>query len=306
MGRIKVISIVGPTATGKSFVAMEIARRLGGEIISADSMQVYRYMDIGTAKPSLKDRAEIPHHLIDVAFPDEDYNAARFAQDALKAAELIEAGGERIILAGGTGLYIRAFLGGIFEGPGKDSLLRERLTNEASVRGRGYLFERLSEVDPVSAGRIHPNNIQRIMRALEVYYSTGRPISEFQSEHGFVETSFETLKIGVNKPRDALYRAIEQRVDAMIEAGLLEETSKLLSMGYGRGLKSMQSLGYSEMTAAIEGTLTLDDAISELKKNTRNYAKRQITWFKKDKDIRWFSPEDLSIIIETAKEFFES
>lgn len=304
MKRIKVISIVGPTAVGKSAIAMEMARRLGGEIISADSMQVYRFMDIGTAKPSLKDRAEITHHLIDVADPDEDYNAARFRQDALKAAELIEAKGKRIILAGGTGLYIRAFLGGIFEGPGKDPLLRERLEKEAAVHGRGYLFGRLSEVDPVSAKRIHPNHISRIMRALEVYYLTGRPISEFQSEHGFAENRFETLKIGVIRTRDALYAGIEQRVHAMMEEGLLEETSKLLAMGYAPGLKSMQSLGYKEMAAHISGTLTLDDAVSELKKNTRNYAKRQITWFKKDKDIRWFSPGDSSIITETAKEFF--
>src|SRR3990170_5158392 len=204
-------------------IAMELARRLGGEIISADSMQVYRHMDIGTAKPSLKDRSEIPHHLIDVANPDEDYNAARFRQDALKATELIEGRGKRIILAGGTGLYVRAFLSGIFEGPGKDSLLRERLEKEASAHGRGYLHDRLSEVDPVSAKRIHPNHISRVMRALEVYYSTGRPISEFQSEHGFTENRFETLKIGVLRTRDELYRAIGQRGEGMMEEGGLKE-----------------------------------------------------------------------------------
>lgn len=304
MGRIRVVSIVGPTAAGKSMIAMELARRLGGEIISADSMQVYRYMDIGTAKPSLKDRAEIPHHLIDVVLPDEDYNAARFRQDAIKAAELIESRGKRVIIAGGTGLYLRAFLSGIFEGPGKDSLLRERLENEMAIHGRRYLYDKLSEVDPVSAKRIHPNHISRIMRALEVYYSTGRPISEFQSEHGFTENRFEALKIGVIKTRNELYDAIEQRVRAMMRDGLLKETETLLSLGYGPGLKSMRSLGYKEMTGHIEGRLTLDDAVSELKKNTRNYAKRQITWFKKDKDVRWFSPEDLSTIMESAKEFF--
>lgn len=304
MGRIRVVSIVGPTAAGKSMIAMELARRFGGEIISADSMQVYRYMDIGTAKPSLKDRGEIPHHLIDVVLPDEDYNAARFRQDALKAAELIDGRGNRVIIAGGTGLYVRAFLSGIFEGPGKDSILRERLEKEAVVHGRRYLHERLSEVDPVSAKRIHPNHISRIMRALEVYYSTGRPISEFQSEHGFTENRFETLKIGVIKTRDGLYDAIEQRVQAMMRDGLLKETETLLSLGYGPGLKSMRSLGYKEMTGHIEGKLTLGDAISELKKNTRNYAKRQITWFKKDKDVKWFFPEDVSAIIETVKEFF--
>lgn len=304
MGRIRVVSIVGPTAAGKSVIAMELARRFGGEIISADSMQVYRYMDIGTAKPSLKDRAEIPHHLIDIVDPDEDYSAARFRQDALKAAELIESRGNRVIIAGGTGLYVRAFLGGIFEGPGKDSLLRERLEKEAVVYGRRYLYERLSEVDPVSAKRIHPNHISRIMRALEVYYSTGRPISEFQSEHGFTENRFEALKIGVIKTRDTLYDAIEQRVQAMMRDGLLKETETLLSLGYGPGLKSMRSLGYKEMTGHIEGRLTLDEAVSELKKNTRNYAKRQITWFKKDKDVKWFFPEDVPAITEAVKEFF--
>jgi len=303
-GRIKVVSIVGPTAAGKSMIAMELARRLGGEIISADSMQVYRHMDIGTAKPSLKDRSEIPHHLIDVANPDEDYNAARFRQDALKATELIAGRGKRIILAGGTGLYVRAFLSGIFEGPGKDSLLRERLEKEAAVHGKSYLYDRLSEVDPVSAKRIHPNHISRITRALEVYYSTGRPISEFQSEHGFAEDRFEALKFGVIKTRNELYDAIEQRVQAMMRDGLLKETETLLSLGYGPGLKSMRSLGYKEMTGHIEGRLTLDEAISELKKNTRNYAKRQITWFKKDKDVKWFFPEDLPAITETVKEFF--
>lgn len=302
MERSKIILVLGPTATGKSRLAVELAGAFNGEIINADSMQVYKHMDIGTAKPSKEELKAVHHHLIDIVTPDEDYTAARFRKDALLKIDGIRSRGRNAFIVGGTGLYIKVLTKGIFEGPEGDRSLREALEKEARELGSMALYERLKEVDPVSALSIHPNNMVRVIRALEVYSISGRPISEFQKEHGFSDSPFDALKIGLVKERAALYLDIEKRVDNMMERGLIEETKKLVSMGYSPDLKAMCGLGYKEMVGFLSGKTGLAGAVELLKKNTRHYAKRQMTWFKKDPEIRWFSPEQKKDIINLVKE----
>jgi tRNA dimethylallyltransferase len=301
MEKAKVVIIAGPTASGKSALAAELAMAFNGEVVSADSMQVYKYMDIGTAKPSKETLESVPHHLIDVVDPDSDYTAASFRKDAIRKIREINGRGRSAFIAGGTGLYIKALTKGLFDGPAADKSLREGLRREAEERGAEHLYNRLREVDPVSAESIHQNNIVRIIRALEVYESSGRPISEFHREHGFHEDPFDAVKVGITKERALLYGDIEKRVDRMMADGLPEETERLLNMGYGPHLKPMRALGYREMTGYINGELGLDEAVGLLKKNTRNYAKRQMTWFRNDPGIIWFSPEQKKDIMELVE-----
>lgn len=304
MNKIKIVVIVGPTASGKSVLAMELAEMFNGEIVSADSMQVYRYMDIGTAKPAKEQRTKIPHHLIDVADPDEEFTAARYNKEASKAICEIHNRGKNVFVAGGTGLYIKALTKGLFEGPGSDMRLRSEFAMLSSgSEGAKYLYERLKEVDQEAASRIHPNNMARIMRALEVYSLTGKPISVFQKGHSFSEEPYEVTKIGLAVDRKSLYKGIEDRVDNMIKAGLLEEVRRLLAMGYSSVLKAMCGLGYKEIVGHIQNKYSLEDAVVEIKKNTRRYAKRQMTWFRKEADIRWFAPDKKEDIMTLVKEF---
>ncbi len=302
-GKPRAIVITGPTASGKTTLSVELSEIFSCEIVSADSMQVYRYMDIGTAKPPKELRRRVRHHLIDMVDPDEDYNAARYSKDAMEAILDIQGRGKDVIIAGGTGLYIRALLYGLFEGAGADPEVRRRLLEEAQRRGREHLYHKLLEVDPEAAHSIHPRNINRIVRALEVLYTTGRPISTLQREHGFREERLLTLKIALTKPREILYKDIEARVDRMIEEGLLEETERLLKMGCSRELKPLQAIGYKEMVDHIDGKTTLDEAIRRLKRHTKEYAKRQLTWLRKEKDIIWFNPEQKEDIIDRVKTF---
>ncbi|MBI5810524.1 MAG: tRNA (adenosine(37)-N6)-dimethylallyltransferase MiaA [Deltaproteobacteria bacterium] len=301
MKKIKIVVITGPTASGKSALAALLSRLFNGEIISADSMQVYRYMDVGTAKPPEEDRRAVPHHLIDVADPREDYTAERFRKEAADKIREIRGRGKNVFVAGGTGLYIKALLFGIFEGPEADISLRDELLREAELNGAEALFERLKEADPVAASKTHPNNLRRVIRALEVYSLTKRPISEFQQEHGFREAGYDALKIGLVRERAALYRDIENRVDRMMEEGLLDETRALIERGFNMRLKPMRGLGYKEMADCLNGELSLDEAVALLKKNTRRYAKRQMTWFRKDNGIAWFSPEEKEDIVSLVK-----
>ncbi|MFQ5442427.1 MAG: tRNA (adenosine(37)-N6)-dimethylallyltransferase MiaA [Thermodesulfobacteriota bacterium] len=299
--KIKVVVIAGPTATGKSGVAVELCRLFNGEVINADSMQVYRFMEIGTAKPRVEERGEIPHHLIDVVDPDEDYTAARFRRDAHIKIEEIHARGKNPFVVGGTGLYIKALTKGIFEGPGPDPRLREKLLREAGEKGGESLYRRLEEIDPVSAGAIHPNNLQRVVRALEVFYLSKRPISEFQREHAFTEAPYDTLIIGLDKERERLYRGIDERVERMMEEGLVEETRGLMEMGYSTDLKPLGGLGYKEVSAFLRGDISLEEAARLIKRNTRRYAKRQLTWFKKYPEIKWFNPDEKGAIISAVR-----
>lgn len=285
--KLKIIVIVGPTAVGKSKVAIELALRFGGEIINADSMQVYRYMDIGTAKPSKEDRERVRHHLIDIRNPDEDFDAAMFREDASKAIADIVRRGRLPVVVGGTGLYIKALTEGIFDAPGSDKELREKLRKEAKVSGISALYRKLSEVDPDASRNIDPLNTHRIIRALEVFYLTGKPISQHHKEHAFSERPYDVFKIGLNKEREALYKDIDDRIENMVKAGLVDEVRRTIEMGYGLDLKAMKALGYSQICRYLEGEYDLEEAVRLIKRDTRHYAKRQMTWFRKDAGINW-------------------
>jgi len=304
--KARVLVICGPTASGKSELALGLARRLDGEIVNADSMQVYRGMDIGTAKPSTQQRAEIPHHLIDVADPDHPFSAADFAEAADRAIRDIDSRGKRTIVVGGTGLYIRALLKGLVDSPGDTGVIRQGLRTEARERGNQAMLEELHQVDPELAERIHPNNMVRILRALEVFRLTGIPLSRYQQVHGFSGQRYQSLQIGIRVERPLLYSRIDQRVDRMLEQGLLQEVRQLLSAGFNPDTKAMRAIGYKEMTAYLAGEYSLNEAIRLIKRNTRHYAKRQLTWFNADRDILWLEyPSEFDTILATAIDFFD-
>lgn len=292
----KIIIICGPTAVGKTALAVELARHFSGQIIGADSMQVYRHMDIGTAKPTAAEQARVAHHMIDIIAPDEPFDAARYAE--LAGTKIFKLARQRVtpFVVGGTGLYIKALLHGLFDAEGSDPEVRRRLKQEAASHGIESLHERLRRRDPESAGRLHPNDRYRILRALEVVETTGKPISRYHREHGFSEQPFEALKIALNMDRAALYARIDQRVDAMIAAGFLAEVKSLLARGYSADLKSMQSIGYRHLVDFIQGRLSWEACLRTLKRDHRRYAKRQLTWFGADPQIIWHEPGQLDEI----------
>ena len=305
--RPKIVVIVGPTASGKSTVALELARRFEGEIISADSMQVYTYMDIGTAKPSSEERKLVRHHLVDILYPDEEFSAALFREEAQRAITDISERGGRAMVVGGTGLYIKALTSGLIKGGEVDPAIREQLQSEAQTGGRERLYRRLQEVDQATAARLHPHDTYRIIRALEVYERTGHPISAFRQRHRFEEAPYHVLKIGLTLEREDLYCRIDRRVDGMIERGLKEEVQRLLEMGYAPSLKTMQSLGYKQMAEHLVGTYDLSETIRRIKRDTRRYAKRQITWFKADNQIRWAEyPRQRDVIVRMIEGFWHN
>jgi tRNA dimethylallyltransferase len=301
----KVIVICGATGIGKTAVGIELAEMLGGEIVSADSMQIYRYMDIGTAKPTPAEMARIAHYMIDIVGPDEDYDAVQFSKQARdRIAEIVDRG--RIpFIVGGTGLYIKALLHGFFQSKPVDPQIRNRLKQEAEENGSRVLHERLQKIDPATADRLHPNDSYRILRALETIESTGKSISELHQKHRFEDEPYTALKIGLQMDRQKLYPRIDKRVDLMIEAGLVEEVTKLLKMGYTAELKSMQSIGYRHVVEFIKERLPWDECVGTLKRDTRRFAKRQFTWFGADQQIRWYRPDQLNEIIRLVKEFLE-
>jgi tRNA dimethylallyltransferase len=303
----RIVALVGPTATGKSSLALELVQRFRGEIISADSVQVYRGMDIGTAKPSAKDRRIIPHHLIDILDPDENYSAALFRQQADNIIGELHKRKAAIFVVGGTGLYLKALTRGLFRGPAANAELRLVLQKKADREGSEVLHHELQKLDPGAASRIHPHDRFRIIRALEVYSLGRKPISLFQREHGFREAPYDVLKIGLCCERKDLYRRIEIRVDRMVEMGWVDEVRSLLNQGYSPGLKSMQSLGYRHILSHLFGDLTLKEAIHLVKRDTRRYAKRQITWFKADPEIFWFpaNQENFQSIESMVARFFK-
>jgi tRNA dimethylallyltransferase len=298
-----VLVICGPTGIGKTAAAIAAAETFGGEVISADSMQVYRFMDIGTAKPTAEERARAPHHLIDVVDPDDDFDAARFSQAAREIALAMDRRGAVPIVAGGTGLYIKAMLRGLFRAKPPDPLTRQRFRQEAAEVGSEVLHRRLAVIDAQAAGRIHPHDTFRIIRALETATATGEPITDHHRRHGFRESPFRVLKIGLDMDRQALYDRIDRRVDAMIDAGLLDEVRGLLSRGYGGDLKSMKSLGYRHMVAFTSGRLTWEEAVRTMKRDTRRFAKRQLTWFRADKEIVWSAPEKIRAVFPKIEAF---
>lgn len=304
--KTKLVVILGPTGVGKSEVAIGAALDVNGEIVNADSQLVYRHMDVGTAKPPLAARKGVPHHLIDIIDPDEDFNAARYRELALAAIGDIAARDRKAIVCGGSGLYLRALLQGLFVGPGKDKAIRERLEAEADASGLGALHTRLREIDAEAGLRIHPNDRHRIVRALEVYEVTGKTISEWQTEHGFQERAFDVLKIGLNRERKALYDLIDRRTHEMIAAGLVGEVERLLEQGYGLDLPALQSIGYRQIGLFLRGEVTLEEAIALIKRDSHHLAKRQLTWFRADKEIRWYDMDrDSEKIVPAVKEFLQ-
>jgi tRNA dimethylallyltransferase len=266
-------------------------------------MQIYRHMDIGTAKPTPEELVQIAHHMIDIVNPDEDYDAVQFSKQARDRIAVIVNRGLIPFIVGGTGLYIKALLHGLFQSKPVDPQTRNRLKQEAEENGSGFLFERLKRMDPAAASRIHPNDIYRIIRALETFESSGKTISDYHQNHGFAEDPFTALKIGLQMDRQNLYVRIDDRVDLMIEAGLVEEVTKLLEMGYTAELKSMQSIGYRHVVGFLEGSLPWDECLRTLKRDTRRFAKRQFTWFGTDQAISWQSPAQLKDIISLVGKF---
>lgn len=287
------VVIVGPTAVGKSEIAIELALVLDGEVVTADSMQVYRGLDIGTAKPSLEERRGIPHHLIDICEPNERFNVARYRDLAHETIADIHRRGKMPILAGGTGLYVKAVLDDfLFPDQGADYELRQSLERMAEEKGPIVLHQRLEAIDPPTAARLHPNDIRRVIRAIEVYETTNKPLSEHLKDAATKKPRYETVMVGLTRPRESLYRRIEKRVDQQIEDGLIDEVKGLLNR-YGDLPVAQQALGYKEIAAYLKGECTLDEAIATLKRDTRHFAKRQFTWFKRDKRIAWIDLEEL-------------
>jgi len=282
----QVVAIVGPTAVGKSALAIRLAETFDGEIVSADSRQVYRYMDIGTAKPTPEARALVPHHLIDVINPDEEFNLAHYQEMAYQAIADIEQRGKLAILAGGSGLYVWAVLGG-FKLPQAppDAELRRSLEEKAAKEGYMALYEELKHVDPDVAQRIDPRNVRRVIRALEVFYTTGLPLSKLQRS----SPSFRTLILGLTTERADLYRQIDARVDSMMERGFVQEVQGLLERGYSLDLPCMSGLGYRQIGQYLKGEIDLSTAVQRIKHETHRFARHQYAWFRpSDKRIHWF------------------
>ncbi|GMV38003.1 MAG: tRNA dimethylallyltransferase [Fimbriimonadales bacterium] len=287
--RADLVVILGPTASGKTATAIRLAEAIGGEIVSADSMQVYRGLDIGTAKPTREERARVPFHLLDVVEVDEDFTVVDFQRLAARAVDDIRSRGRVPILCGGTGFYIRAFLEGFtIDGLPSDPVLRQRLDEEARQHGTEVLHARLAEVDPEAADKIGRNDRFRIVRALEVCEAGGRPFSSLQTRKPIGLTS---VKVGLSWSRPELYRRIDERAAAMLAAGWLQETRDLLSKGYVETAVAKRALGYRRLFAHLKGEITLDEALEMIRRDTRRYAKRQMTWFRKEPNVNWISAE---------------
>jgi len=282
------IVIVGPTASGKSQLAIELAREFDGEILSCDSVQIYKYFHIGSAKLSVADQRGIPHHLMDLLDPDEPFTAGDYLRLGRQALQEIRSRGRVPFVVGGTGLYLRALLEGLFQGPRRSDELRLRLNNVAERRGNRYLHRVLERVDPVLACKITVNDRHKMIRALEVFFLTSRPLSShFETGSQSLE-GFEVLKIGLNPPRALLYDRIERRVDQMFAEGLVKEVQSILARGFAPGLKPFESLGYLQATRFLNGEISLPEAIALTKQDTRRYAKRQLTWFRREKECIWY------------------
>jgi len=299
----KVIVITGPTASGKSSLAVELALYLGGEIVNADSMQVYRGMDVGTAKPTIAERRGIPHHLLDVVNPDEDFDAAKYRSLAVPQLQDLASRGIPSFVVGGTGLYIKTLLGGLLDCPPSDSGLRKELGRMWDEQGAEPLYEELKTLDPESAFGIHPHDRVRVVRALEIFHLTQQRPSSLIRRHGFRDNAFEALKICMEMDRKELYERINQRSLGMIEGGLVAETEGLLKKGYSPHLKPMKSLGYRHVVKFLKGACTLDETTYELQRDTRRYAKRQLTWFGADPEMVWIKPKDIDGIIKKIRAF---
>lgn len=306
------IIITGPTAVGKTALSIRLAKAIGGEIISADSMQVYRHMDIGSAKITREEMEGIPHYLVDVLDPNEEFNVTIFQKMAKEAVEEIYSHGHIPIVTGGTGFYIQALLYDIdFTENGEDNAIRRELEELAQERGGEYLHRLLKDIDPDSAAEIHGNNIKRVIRAIEYYRQTGERISEHNKRERQKKSPYDFLYYVVNTDRAQLYERIDQRVDLMLHKGLVEEVLRLKGMGLTRDMISMQGLGYKEILDYLQGISTLEEAVYVLKRDTRHFAKRQITWFKRERDVRWMNLPDFNndldqVLLKILQDIYET
>ena len=300
------IVLTGPTAVGKTSLSISLAKAVNGEIISADSMQVYKGMDIGSAKIRKEEMQGVTHYLVDILEPEEEFHIVKFQELAKAAMEEIYAKGKIPILVGGTGFYIQAVTRDIdFTQAEQETSYREELEQLAKEKGTEYLHEKLREVDPKSAENIHANNVKRVIRALEFYHQNGTPISEHNEEQKQQTSPYNLAYFVLIAPREILYERIDRRVDQMMEEGLLEEVKSLRERGCHRGMVSMQGLGYKEMIDYLQGVCTLDDAVYTIKRDTRHFAKRQITWFKREKDVIWVNKPDFDYKDEAILHFME-
>lgn len=303
MERPPVAVLVGPTAVGKSALALKWAQELGGEIVNADSLQVYREMDLGTAKPTPTERALVPHHLLDVVSPDEPYDAARYGRDGRAVLARLHQRGVPPLVVGGTGFYIKALLKGLFAEEAEPAARRARLRRELAALGLPALYARLGELDPATAQRLHPHDTYRVLRALEVAEAGGPPLSALQEAHGFKDAPYRVLTLGLTLPREELNERIDRRVEAMLAQGWLKEVEGLLSR-YPPDLKPFKSLGYRHLIAYLEGRWGWEEAVARLKSDTRHYAKRQLTWFRADPAVCWTAPGEAAALFPRLREFF--
>jgi tRNA dimethylallyltransferase len=301
--KLRVVIILGPTAVGKSELALDLSGQIDGEIVNADSQQVYRYMDIGTGKPSRAERTRIQHHLLDVVNPDEEFNAAAFRKLAAGAISSIYQRHHRPVVCGGTGLYLKALTRGLFSGPAQNPELRRTFQREIDEKGLRPLYQRLVEIDPDAVSSIHPNDRQRTIRALEVFQLTGKPLTQWQREHSFQEQPYEVLKVGLYRERNELYDLINSRSERMIQDGLLEEIRTLVAKGYDLHLKPLRSVGYLQMGRVLRGVQDMPRALAEMKQETRRLAKRQLTWFRSDPHILWYHPDQRQQMVEAVNRF---
>jgi tRNA dimethylallyltransferase len=295
-----VVVIVGPTAVGKSRVAVEVAKAFETEVLTADSRQVYRGMDVGTDKPALQERQAVPHRLIDLVNPDEPFNAGLYRRQAIDEIERLYRDCRLPLVVGGTGLYVRTLLKGLCDAPQADPIVRAALRQEAKDHGHDRLYARLVDVDPVAAARLHPRDESKVIRALEVYQLSGRRMSEFQERHGFAERPFSALVVGLNRDRDVLYRRIEERIDWQLAHGLIEETQQLLAQGSQRDSAAMKGLGYRQVAEHLAGEYDAAEMVRRFKRDTRHFCKRQMTWFRKEPGIQWLMIEESESVKHTA------
>lgn len=297
-----VIVIVGPTASGKTGLSIELAKLVGGSIVSADSMQIYRYMDIGTAKPDAVEQSGIRHYMMDEVDPNENFSVAKYREFALSYISKIAEEGRHPIVVGGTGLYVNSLLYNInFSETICDEELRASLKGEATEKGNRFLYDRLVAVDPEAASRIHENDVKRVIRAIEVFTHTNMPISEHARQSRLEPPPYRYIVFGLNWDRSRLYERIDERVDNMLKKGLVKEVQNLVDKGYDKGSTAMQGIGYKEILSYLKGLTSLEETVELLKLNTRHYAKRQLTWFRRIEGIHWLDVDDDADLKETAE-----
>lgn len=290
----RIIVVIGPTGSGKTEVGLKLAHRIDGEIVSVDSMQIYRWMDIGTAKPTARMQAEVPHHLIDILNPDQSYNAGQFAKDADVVIADLQKRKKATILLGGTNLYIRALINGIISVPEISVEVRQEVDRLLSTNGLPDCYSRLQKLDPRSAKKLHHNDVSRIVRALSVVMETGKSIQSFQEKHGFKSERYRVLFVGTRWPREVLYQRINQRVLEMVDGGLVDEAESLLWRGYSSDLPALRSIGYKQAFEFLDNQIDSENMIADIQQKSRHYAKKQLTWYRNRSDVIWLEGNQLN------------